>query len=141
MEIDMKEKLFSVRRLFKAILGIFLVCVFLVAAMVYFSSSSDKDVPFNNMKFDEVTWKKMANSEDPDNKRGLMFQDVTENYLRKGLSKQDVLGLLGEPDNEKTENKYSYNLGMWSGYRMDYDSLDIEFDYDGKFIKSYRVQH
>ena len=35
----------------------------------------------------------------------------------------------------------SYNLGMWSGFRMDYDFLDIYFDDQGRVVDVLIVQH
>jgi hypothetical protein len=35
----------------------------------------------------------------------------------------------------------SYNLGMWSGLRMDYDTLDIYFDNSGRVARALTVQH
>lgn len=78
---------------------------------------------------------------DPDNPRGKMYEDLVENYLRKGMTKAQVVALLGESDLVTKPEIISYNLGMWSGMRIDYDSLDLVFSNDGKLTKYYRVQH
>jgi len=57
------------------------------------------------------------------------------------MSKSEVIQLLGTPDLKEEDNFLSYNLGMWSGFRMDYDSLDLKFSKNGTLVEYYRVQH
>ncbi len=97
--------------------------------------------PFNDQRFNQSLWAAYSGSTDPNNPRGQMYEDLTKKKLKKGMSKQDILTLLGEPDFSKDETVFKYNLGAWSGFRIDYDSLDIEFDQDGKVKVFYRVQH
>jgi|SRR6266511_3681094 hypothetical protein len=97
--------------------------------------------PFNDQRFNQSLWAAYSGSTDPSNPRGQMYEDLTTNNLKRGMSRQDVLTLLGEPDFSKEETVFKYNLGAWSGFRIDYDSLDIEFDQDGKVKAFYRVQH
>ena len=70
-----------------------------------------------------------------------MYEDIVDNHLEKGMSKQQVVDLLGQPDLKNESLLFSYNLGMWSGFRMDYDSLDLVFNSSGNLEKFYRVQH
>lgn len=97
--------------------------------------------PFNDQRFNQSLWAAYSGSTAPNNPRGQMYEDLTKKNLKKGMSKQDVLTLLGEPDVSKEETVFTYNLGAWSGFRIDYDSLDIEFDQDGKVKAFDRVQH
>jgi hypothetical protein len=97
--------------------------------------------PFNDQRFNQSLWAAYSGSTDPSNPRGQMYEDLTKQNLKKGMSKQDILALLGEPDFSKEDTVFKYNLGAWSGFRIDYDSLDIEFDQDGKVKAFYRVQH
>jgi hypothetical protein len=99
------------------------------------------DYHFNELMFDAAVWKSFNNNDDPDNPRGQMFDDLTKSYLKKGLPKKGIEALLGPADLKSENYFWSYNLGMWSGFRMDYDSLDLKFDHDGKLTKFYRVQH
>lgn len=98
------------------------------------------DDPFSGRWFNQTLWQKLDGSLDPDNPRGSMVLDLKQRYLKKGVSRSYVISLLGEPDCENTDEILSYNLGMWSGFRIDYDSLDIRFE-DGLLVESYCVQH
>ncbi|MCU0707964.1 MAG: outer membrane protein assembly factor BamE [Pirellula sp.] len=97
--------------------------------------------PFAGRYFDRELWHRFHEDDDPDNPRASMVTDLQWNYLKKGMTRSDVEELLGTPDFEKRDDVYSYNLGMWSGHRMDYDSLDIHFDADGKLADVRRLQH
>jgi hypothetical protein len=72
--------------------------------------------------------------------RGGMAYDITTNVLRVGLPKTEVERLLGVPD-YKRANAYAYFLGMCSGLRMDFDTLDVHFDSQGGLVKTSVVQH
>lgn len=129
------------KKIFKIIgivAGIIILLFALFYAYVFFVVL---DCPFDNKDFDKTTWVQFDNSNDPDNPRGEMYEDLIENNLSKGMSKKEVIDLLGQPDYKSEEYFLSYNLGAWSGFRIDYDSLDLEFDKDGKLVKFYRVQH
>ncbi len=99
------------------------------------------DNPFNNKKFNQQTWKQFDNNDDPDNPRGEMYEDLQKHYLKKGMGKNEVITLLGAPDIKHEKNLFSYNIGMWSGFRIDYDSLDIEFNDKNNLTSITRVQH
>ena len=99
------------------------------------------DYPFDNKEFDKVTWEKFSENMEPDNPRGEMFENLTEQHLKTGMTKSEVIKLLGKPDFREEKDFLSYNIGMWSGYRIDYDSLDLKFNEKGELIEFYRVQH
>ena len=97
--------------------------------------------PFDNKTFERSVWIKNQNNMNPDNPRGEMYKDLVENKLKIGMTKDEIIALFGKAD-FKTEKRFlSYNLGMWSGFRMDYDSLDLEFDDQNQLKQFYRVQH
>jgi len=96
--------------------------------------------PFNDREFDQVVWMSFHESIEADNPRGNMAYDIIDR-LKSGMSRADVLTLLGTPDFDEQANCLSYNLGMWSGFRIDYDSLDIFFDDSGNFSYAVIVQH
>ena len=96
---------------------------------------------FDDRTFDKELWRTYLHSIDSDNPRGNMADDLRKNHLQRGMAKQEVLDLLGEPDFDKQAHVFKYNLGMWSGTRIDYDSLDIQFDSSGRLIRTAIVQH
>jgi len=97
--------------------------------------------PFDDRQFDHKLWLSSSNLDDRNNPRGQMFDDLRKRHLSKQLTKADVISLLGTPDNGQDAGRLSYNLGMWSGLRMDYDSLEVDFDSKGFLKRSFRVQH
>lgn len=97
--------------------------------------------PFDNKKFERSVWMENHDNMDPDNPRGEMYKDLVEKKLKKGMTKEEIIELLGEADIKTEERFLSYNLGMWSGFKMDYDSLDLEFDNKNQLKRFYRVQH
>ena len=118
----------------------------LVTAIVAFSIVSFNWIrmwldPFAGRKFNRDLWHQYDNNDDPDNPRASMVSDLRWRYLDTGMTRAEVEKLLGTPDFKKRDDMYSYNLGMWSGFRIDYDSLDIHFDPDGRLINVRRVQH
>ena len=116
-----------------------LLVVFVVSFFALIRSSVE--YRFNDRTFDAALWKSFTNNDSPDNPRGQMFDDLSKRHLRKGLSKKDVEDLLGPADLKSEIDLWSYNLGMWSGFRVDYDSLDLKFNGEGRLVKFYRVQH
>ena len=97
--------------------------------------------PFNDRRFSEKEWKEFHLSDEPNNPRGRMAYDIRDHVLKTGMKRQDVLAILGQPDLYEGQEYISYNLGMWSGFRMDYDSLDIHFDEHGGFTHVRILQH
>ncbi|WP_041366540.1 hypothetical protein [Methylophaga frappieri] len=120
------------------LLALVLAGVIGVVTTFYFLTG---DSPFNDKEFDQKVWLSMDTDWDPDNPRGKMYEDIVDNHLEKGMSKQQVVDLLGQPDLKNKSLLFSYNLGMWSGFRMDYDSLDLVFNSSANLEKFYRVQH
>lgn len=118
--------------------GVLLIVTIGIFSYVYFVAF---DYPFDNKDFDKVVWHKYKNNMEPDNPRGEMFESLIEKHLMAGMTKSEVIQLLGTPDFREEKDLFSYNLGMWSGYRIDYDSLDLKFKNNGKLVEFYRVQH
>jgi len=107
-------------------------------AFIYFMGGG---YPFDNREFDQSVWLSMNKDMSPDNPRGEMFVDLKDRHLKEGMTQFQIKALLGEPDFKNEPRLLSYNLGMWSGLRMDYDSLDLVFSESGKLVEAYRVQH
>ena len=99
------------------------------------------DNPFDDRPFSETTWAAYHQSTDYDSPRGQMYADLKRHHLRRGMSRDEVLALLGEPDLRESATHFSYSLGAWSGFRMDYDTLEVEFSKAGHLTSVDRVQH
>jgi len=102
---------------------------------------TDRIDPFAGRQFDRDLWNELHGSEEPNNPRGKMVGDLRSRHLEAGMSREAVEELLGKPDWATYEYVWQYNLGMYSGYRIDYDSLDIHFDDDGRLSHIEIVQH
>ncbi|MDQ2986210.1 MAG: hypothetical protein M3R13_05745 [Armatimonadota bacterium] len=106
------------------------------------------DGPWNELEFDAKVWRAREvydmgrGVEDKGQmsslKRGMMLQDLCSNHLRKGMHKEDIRRLLGTPENQGKgpgfghdglpANQWTYDLGSWSGFRIDGDFFTIIFD-------------
>jgi hypothetical protein len=88
----------------------------------------------NQAEFDAVVWRNAPNCGrdgcDAECVRGQMVRDLTWYYLKPGMSRSEVVALLGnsQANSSSAVKLLSYNLGMCSGFRMDYDSLVLMFD-------------
>lgn len=72
--------------------------------------------------------------------RGGMAHDVKTDVLRAGLTKPEVEKLLGPPDLIKVTT-HEYFLDRCSGFRIDFNNLDVHFDSGGRLLKVELVQH
>jgi hypothetical protein len=105
------------------------------------------DSPFDDQPFDQVVWLKHYNDNDPDNPRGLMADAIKKRLLHEKPTISSVMLLLGDPESMHEANKagfsfvLSYNLGMWSGFRIDYDTFDIYFDGSNRVSQIRIIQH
>lgn len=97
--------------------------------------------PFNDATFDAAVWATFHQSMDPNNPRGSMARDLEARLLETRPTRPEVIALLGPPDLVDERALVSYNLGMWSGFRMDFDSFDIQFDAAGRVAAVTIIQH
>ena len=96
---------------------------------------------FRTSSFNEAEWKSLAReASDFSCYRGGMAHDIQSNKLRAGLTKDEVEKLLGAPDSNKGDI-HEYFLGMCSGLRIDFDTLDVYFDSEGRLVKAQLHQH
>lgn len=122
------------RKLFKLfMILISMVFALYITIIIYIGSSFENH--FDDLEFDPKVWKKYYKNMDVNSLRGKMYEDLILNYLKKNMLKEDVIKLLGKPDEINKDKEFSYNLGMWSGLRIDYDSLNIKFDRNNRVIK------
>jgi hypothetical protein len=79
----------------------------------------------------------------PDNPRMRMANNVLKNHLRAGMSRNEVISLLGAPDEptDRDDQAIWYYLGGYSGgsFLRGSDYLVIEFDERGK-LAAKRIQ-
>lgn len=129
--------------------AIMLVCLLAFRMLPYHIRAQTMfDGPWNELEFDAEVWRAREvydmgrGVEDRGQmsslKRGMMLQDLCNNHLRKGMHKEEIRRLLGTPENQGNgpgfghdglpANQWTYDLGSWSGFRMDGDFLTIVFD-------------
>src|SRR5215813_3587199 len=75
--------------------------------------------------FDSDKWKAQRHSGARDNPRAGML-GALEKLLHVGMTQNEVLAPLGEPDS-KQGTLFTYNLGV-PGFGVDYEHFHIEFD-------------
>jgi SmpA/OmlA family protein len=97
---------------------------------------------FTVSRFDPTVWfASQTNETDSTCYRGGMAADIKDRLLKPGMTYQEVERLLGKPDGHSTPKEYQYILGMCSGFRMDYDTLHVYFNVDGKYERAAIIQH
>jgi hypothetical protein len=87
--------------------------------------------------FDSDKWKAQRHSGARDNPRAGMLREL-EKLLRAGMTQNEVLALLGEPDS-KRGTRFTYDLGA-PGFGVDYQYFNIEFDAGGKLVRRWIEQ-
>jgi hypothetical protein len=84
--------------------------------------------------FDSERWKAQRNSAARENPRAGMLGNLKDR-LRPGMTRDEVVALLGEPEaKEKEDTRYVYDLGA-SAFGVDYEYYVVEFDADGKVVR------
>ena len=138
MPTALQKRPWPVGRIGKYISLTLLVLVVFYAAWSYWLF---KGGVFSTAAFDSTEWHvKQTNATDWSCFRGGMANDIKNRILKSGLPRADVKGLLGQPDVEKP-GKFEYNLGMCSGLRIDFDSLNVYFNESGVVESVSIVQH
>ncbi len=79
-------------------------------------------------KFDSNKWKNWTESETEWSLRWDMMNSLRKNYELKGMSKKQILELLGEPESQ-TESEFFYYLG-YSKLGINTGRLTIKFEKD-----------
>lgn len=95
--------------------------------------------PFDDRPFDRGVWIKNYDNQHPDNPRVEMISDLENNYLRKGVTRKQVVELLGKPDRRDEKHVISYLVGM-QGFVSDPGQLELEFDEKMGLIRFYLVE-
>ena len=105
---------------------------------------------WGDLRFDPQQWQ-AANGNDYDCVRGRMIRALFSDYRIEGMTRQQVLQLLGPPDSiqphgtamndaARMATSFSYLLGMYSGFRVDVDYLEIYFDDHGRARSTFLYQ-
>jgi hypothetical protein len=94
----------------------------------------------NQEKFDTAKWTEQEDPLFPPKQRQLMLDDLITNHKLEGLTYQQLIGILGIPDN-KDDTSLSYKIIV--DYSKDIDpvytkDLDFSFSKDS-LIKSFRI--
>lgn len=87
-------------------------------------------VALDDASFDKTGWDSAPGNDYVDCVRLEMVADLKDKILLPGLSRIEVVRILGEPDTEEG-NGIGYVLGMCSGYGFDYDLMHVLFDENG----------
>lgn len=83
-------------------------------------------------KFDADRWKNWTESETEWSLRWDMMNSLRNNYKLTGMTKDEIIDLLGEPESQ-TPTKFTYYLGM-AKKGIDTGRLTIQFNENGKVI-------
>ncbi len=138
MKKESKRKWLKLFLWFGGIAGLLCIIAISIFAYLFYDLINN---PFNDQKFDETIWKEFHQNDDPDNPRGNMAYHLRDRVLKDGMNMQEVRSLLGIPDYSEGKDFMRYNLGMWSGFRIDPDSFDIHFDEHGGISHIEIIQH
>ena len=95
-----------------------------------------KDIEISGEKFESQKWKTAnMNSEENWSLRWDMMNDLRNDYQLIGMSKNEIIKLLGEPDNKsEISSQFRYYLG-YAHFGIDTGTLIIEFEKDS--VKNY----
>lgn len=86
-------------------------------------------------EFNSEQWKAQSGAGATENTRQGMISKLEE-ILRPGMSKDEIVALLGKPDIQEN-NRFEYELGLL-GFGVDYAWYVLEFDEDGR-LASYKL--
>ena len=91
--------------------GVFLLLSIYIGIAIYMISIGT--IEFEPMKFEMLTWKNSEPEMSWESTRLKMADDLIENHLKVGLTKTEVIQLIGEPDETNYFNNYDmvYYLG------------------------------
>lgn|SRR5579871_528582 len=99
----------------------------------------ERSAPYNQRAFNAAVWRSASPTKDF-TPRARMASDLTQRYLRVGLTKQAICTLLGPPERDETvsflmptgkqvDTLYEYDMGPTSmGMLDEHDLLRLYFD-------------
>ena len=108
-----------------------------IVLILYLAFTPDLTNYFSRTDFDSERWKKWEDTENAMSLRWDMVDHLQANYELRGMTEQEILALLDEPDPEsKSDVQWLYDLGS-ARRGMDYGTLSLILE-NGK-VKSYKV--
>ena len=110
------------------------ICVWLATALAGYFIMIELST-FGNSRFSKQKWENMANQHDKECVRGGMAEDISDNFIKPGMSIIEVKNILGQPQQEERD-RIEYDLGM-CGVLDDY-SLLINLD-ENKKVRSTKI--
>jgi len=109
----------------------------LIVALTIFTP--DAENYFNRIEFDREQWINWEETETTASLRWNMVHDLTTEHKLLGMTRSEVIELLGPPDDEfEIKGSIYYYLGM-AGYGIDTGTLMIKFKDDT--VIDYKVSH
>jgi hypothetical protein len=117
--------------LFGLVLLGLVTCGMLILLTTIIFARNNPFIPYDDRKFDQALWES-SQWNDPDTPRLQMVADLQRNYIEPGMTREQIVELLGEPGNN-SEEVFIYGLGM-SDARLYF--LDVYFDSAGKLIET-----
>lgn len=96
--------------------------------------------PFNDEPFSREGWAAATAVQ-----RAAMAEDLVTNYVSPGMSVEQIVSLIGEPEDTwvkgtglrvKGEKTFVYYIGSWSLQGMDDAFVCVHFDGSGKVIEA-----
>lgn len=94
---------------------------------------------FNRIEFDREQWINWEETETTASLRWNMVYDLTSKYELTGMTRSEVIELLGPPDDEfEIKASMYYHLGM-SGHGIDTGTLIIKLK--GDKVIDYKIRH
>lgn len=111
-----------------------LIIIGLSAGLYLWVRHSAVLVGWGSLPFDSGRWK-AVDPRDWDSVRGKMVRSLVRDHRLKGMTRSQVIQLLGHPDGSSRATKFIYILGAYSGFGIDYDVLELEFDAAGRARK------
>jgi hypothetical protein len=84
-------------------------------------------------RFDAAAWRAHANAAFDDRTRLRMVEDLRESGRLEGLTRAEVVGLLGEPSERgRRDTELVWRVGPDRGFGIDSTWLSVEFGSDGR---------
>ena len=109
----------------KAKIGLLLFCFLIILGFALRGKISGE-------KFEAEKWKNWQNTEEEWSLRWDMMNSLRNNYELKGMSKREIIKLLGTPDTE-TKKEFTYYLG-YSHTGINTGTLSLYFDQNNRVI-------
>jgi len=101
--------------------------------------ASDLSLLYAGSAFSARVWKAHPDCEEDTNPRGPMYKDLVRRVLRRGMSRERVFSLLGDPENSDGRAS-DWPLGRRSLIRIDCIYFRVEFDRRGRATRFYQWQ-